>query len=125
MFPLDSSDMDKFIFNENSQTWENYLSNIKKLLTQTCFTTNDSIIEDKNNKMDKSYLSNISNEGKDENIRQLESEGSEDLLGNSFISYINILSDSIKEYYKISIDIIENKMVLFNKIQSEIYSSIP
>ena len=64
-------------------------------------------------------------EGKDENIRQLESEGREDLLGNSFISYINILSDSIKEYYKISIDIIENKMVLFNKIQSEIYSSIP
>ena len=64
-------------------------------------------------------------EGNDENIRHFESGGSEDLLGNSFISYINILSDSIKEYYKISIDIIENKMVLFNKIQSEIYSSIP
>ena len=80
MFPLDSSDMDKFIFNENSQTWENYLTNIKKLLTQTCFTTNDSIIEDKNNKMDKSYLSNISNEGKDEGLFSFEDENADDYI---------------------------------------------
>ena len=29
MFPLDSSNMDKYIFDEAFQTWENYLSNIK------------------------------------------------------------------------------------------------
>ena len=63
-------------------------------------------------------------EGNEENIRKPGLDEFEDLLWNSFINYINILSDSIKEYYKISNDIIENKMILFNKIQSELYGSI-
>jgi len=63
MFPLDSIDMDKFIFNESNQTWENYLSDIKKLLIQPCIpciTTNDTIFEEKNNKKEK-YDLNINN----------------------------------------------------------------
>lgn len=63
-------------------------------------------------------------ERNEDNIRKPEFDESEDLLGNSFINYINILSDSIKEYYKISTDIIENKMILFNKIQNELNGSI-
>ena len=70
MFPLNSIDMDKFIFNESNQTWENYLSNIKKLLIQPCLpliTTNDTIFEEKNNKKDKFDLNNMSSyEEKDE-----------------------------------------------------------
>ena len=60
---MDSIDIDKFIFNESNQTWENYLSNIKKLLVQPCIpciTTNDTIMEEKNNKKDKLDLNNMS-----------------------------------------------------------------
>ena len=63
MFPLDSIDMDKYIFNESNQTWDNYLSNIKKLLIQPCIpciTTNDTIVEEKTNKKEKFDL-NINN----------------------------------------------------------------
>ena len=63
-------------------------------------------------------------EGNEENIRKPRLDESEGLSGNSFINYINILSDSIREYYKISTDIIENKKILFNKIRSELYDSI-
>ena len=52
MFPLDSIDMEKFIFDASKQTWENYISNIKKLLAQSPITTNETIIEEKNNKLD-------------------------------------------------------------------------
>ena len=62
MFPLDSIDMDKFIFDASKQTWENYISNIKKLLAQSPITTNETIIEEKNNKLsflDKNSMSDI------------------------------------------------------------------
>ena len=52
MFPLDSIDMEKFIFDASKQTWENYISNVKKLLAQSPITTNETIIEEKNNKLD-------------------------------------------------------------------------
>ena len=73
--------MDKFIFNENLQTWENYISNIKKLLSRTCIiSTNDSIFEENSNKIDKSYLNNISNEGKDEGLFSNDEENSNDYI---------------------------------------------
>ncbi len=62
MFPLDSFDMDKFIFDASKQTWDNYISNVKKLLTQSPITTNETIIEEKNNKLDildKNIMSDI------------------------------------------------------------------
>jgi 50S ribosomal subunit-associated GTPase HflX len=52
MFPLDSIDMEKYIFDASKQTWENYISNVKKLLAQSPITTNETIIEEKNNKFD-------------------------------------------------------------------------
>ena len=52
MFPLDSIDMDKFIFDASKQTWDNYISIVKKLLTQSPITTNETIIEEKSNKLD-------------------------------------------------------------------------
>ncbi len=84
MFPLDSYNMDKYIFDEAFQTWENYLSNIKKLLNQTCNATNDITFEDKNNKIDKSDLSNISDsisyEEKDEGLFSNDDENANDYL---------------------------------------------
>ena len=62
MFPLDSIDMDKFIFDASKQTWYNYISNAKKLLSQSPITTNETIIEEKNNKLDifdKNIMSDI------------------------------------------------------------------
>ena len=52
MFPLDSIDMDKFIFDASKQTWEIYISNIKKLLCQSLITTNETFLEEKHNKLD-------------------------------------------------------------------------
>ena len=52
MFPLDSIDMDKFIFEASKQSWDNYISNVKKLLAQSPITTNETIIEEKSNKLD-------------------------------------------------------------------------
>ena len=50
IFPLQCSEIDKFIFNESKEKWEDYLSNIKKLLSQNLIiTTNDTFLEDKNN----------------------------------------------------------------------------
>ena len=50
IFPLESSEIDKYIFDESKEKWENYLSNIKKLLSQNLIiTTNDTFLEDKNN----------------------------------------------------------------------------
>ena len=84
MFPLDSSNMDKYIFDEAFQTWENYLSNIKKLLNQKCNATNDITFEEKNNKIDKADLSNISDsisyEEKDEGLFSNDDENANDYL---------------------------------------------
>ena len=52
MFPLDSLDIDKFIFDEAKDNWKNYISNIKKILSPTCITTNDTVLEEKSNKID-------------------------------------------------------------------------
>ena len=50
LFPLQSSEIDKFIFDESKEKWEDYIINIKKLLSQNLiFTTNDTFLEDKNN----------------------------------------------------------------------------
>ena len=50
MFPLESSDMEKYIFDESKEKWEDYLSNIKKkLLLINIITTNDTFLDDKNN----------------------------------------------------------------------------
>ena len=50
IFPLQTSEIDKFIFNESKEKWEEYLSSIKKLLSQNLvITTNDTFLEDKNN----------------------------------------------------------------------------
>ena len=47
---MQCADIDKFIFNESKEKWEDYLSNIKKLLSQNLIiTTNDTFLEDKNN----------------------------------------------------------------------------
>lgn len=61
MFPLDSTDMDKFIFDEFKQTWEDYISNIKKILNPTCITTNETALEEKNNKNNKYSFNTNSN----------------------------------------------------------------
>ena len=61
MFPLDSIDMDKFIFDEFKQTWEDYISNIKKILNQACITTNETALEEKNNKNNKYSFNTNSN----------------------------------------------------------------
>ena len=53
MFPLDSINMDKFIFDESKQKWEDYIANIKKLISQNCTTTNETILEEKKNKIRK------------------------------------------------------------------------
>ena len=44
----------------------------------------------------------------------------EDILNNTIIKYINILSDSIREYYKVSINIIQNKNILINIFRKRI-----
>ena len=47
---MQSSEIDKFIFDETKEKWEEYILNIKKLLSQNLiFTTNDTFLEDKNN----------------------------------------------------------------------------
>ena len=67
--------MDKFIFDEESQSWENYISNIKKLLNVSNITTNDSIFEDKNIKNESNDISkNMSFDEKDEELFNYKSE---------------------------------------------------
>ena len=68
MFPLDSIDMDKFIFDESKQSWDKYLSEIKKLLTPPCITTNDTALEDKKKDFDICNNSDISLEDKNEGL---------------------------------------------------------
>ena len=50
IFPLESADMEQYIFDESKEKWDDYLSNIKKKLTSiNIITTNDTFLEDKNN----------------------------------------------------------------------------
>ena len=49
--------MDKFIYNETKEKWEDYLINIKKILSQpNNITTNDTFLEDKNDMNDVSII---------------------------------------------------------------------
>ena len=48
----------------------------------------------------------------------------ENNLKNQFVMYVNILSESIKEYYKVSINIIQNKNVLINILEGELFKII-
>mgnify|MGYP006916306240 CR=1 FL=1 len=42
--------MEKYIFDESKEKWDDYLSNIKKkLLSINIITTNDTFLDDKNN----------------------------------------------------------------------------
>ena len=43
-----------------------------------------------------------------------------DVLNKKFIDYINALSDSIREYYKVSINIIYNKNILIKSLEDEL-----
>ena len=47
--------MDKFIFNESKQKWEDYISNIKKVLNPSSIITNDTALEENINKIDNKY----------------------------------------------------------------------
>ena len=60
MFPLDSIDMDKYIFDESKQTWKDYISNIKKILTPALISTNETIFEEKNDKIENDDVNNKS-----------------------------------------------------------------
>ena len=66
MFPLDSYDMDKFIFDESKQSWDKYISDIKKILNPSCITTNETVLEDKKKEDDINNNSSISFEDKNE-----------------------------------------------------------
>lgn len=45
-------------------------------------------------------------------------------FNDEFISYINSLSDSIKEYFKVTSNINKNKNILINSLESELISSV-
>ena len=66
MFPLDSIDMDKFIFDESKQSWDKYISDIKKILNPLCITTNETVLKDKKKEYDINNNSSISFESKNE-----------------------------------------------------------
>ncbi len=54
--------MDKFIYNETKEKWEDYLINIKKILSQpNNITTNDTFLEDKNDMNDVSIIKEKNN----------------------------------------------------------------
>ena len=52
MFPLNSIDMDKFIFDESKQSLEQFITNIKKYVSPPCITTNDTVLERKRKEKD-------------------------------------------------------------------------
>ena len=47
----------------------------------------------------------------------------EDFLNDDFIKYINALSESIKEYYKVTKNTNQNKIVLLNIIEKKLNES--
>ena len=54
--------MDKFIYNETKEKWEDYLIHIKKILSQpNNITTNDTFLEDKNDVNDVSIIKEKNN----------------------------------------------------------------
>ena len=42
------------------------------------------------------------------------------VINDEFVNYINSLSDSIREYYKVSKNITKNKTILVNAIENEV-----
>ena len=56
MFPLNSIDMDKFIFDESKQSLEQFITNIKKYVSPPCITTNDTVLERKRKMEDYSVI---------------------------------------------------------------------
>ena len=64
---------------------------------------------------------------KTENIEQLYNKmnlnSNEDFLNDDFIKYINALSESIKEYYKVTKNTNQNKTVLLNIIEQKLNES--
>ena len=56
--------MDKFIFDESKQSWEQYLSDVKRIINPSCITTNETALEDKRKEYDINNNSSISFEDK-------------------------------------------------------------
>ena len=56
--------MDKFIFDESKQSWEQYLSGVKRIINPSCITTNETALEDKRKEYDINNNSSISFEAK-------------------------------------------------------------
>ena len=56
--------MDKFIFDESKQSWDKYISDIKKILNPLCITTNETVLKDKKKEDDINNNSSISFEDK-------------------------------------------------------------
>ena len=57
-------------------------------------------------------------------MSSLANEGNQDKLAfnDEFVSYINSLSDSIKEYFKVTSNVNKNKNILINSLESELNS---
>ena len=66
-----------------------------------------------------SFKNSLSNK-----MSSLANEGNQDKLAfnDEFVSYINSLSDSIKEYFKVTSNINKNKNILINSLESELNS---
>ncbi len=58
LFPMNSADMDNFIFNGNQTDLDEFFSNIKKIVFQQTLT-NESNFEDKVKKINKDTLQNL------------------------------------------------------------------
>ena len=67
----------------------------------------------------------LKTERKKNQSKALNTYSNEDININKFINYINALSESIKEYYKVSINITQNKNILIKSLETEINSLIP
>ena len=78
MFPLDSIDMDKFIFDNENQDFEEYIYTIKKLLSQNNNTYETTIFETKVLKNDSLEEDDINYEIEKKNNTYLMSNNSSD-----------------------------------------------
>ena len=78
MFPLDSIDMDKFIFDNENQDFEEYILTIKKLLSQNNNTYETTIFETKVLKNDSLEEDDINYEIEKKNNTYLMSNNSSD-----------------------------------------------
>jgi hypothetical protein len=59
-------------------------------------------------------------EGNERNSGRFNLNYNEEHSYTNFIKYINALSDIIKEYYKVSINIIKNKIILINNLEQKL-----